>query len=119
MPNKIIGPDGQDVLTKRPEKWEGNDVNHDGRKDLGRLVPGTYKFHFGEGKHAHYEYLRGDAKQVVQRDLNHDGYFTSQDVWRTDAGDTVIETGNFAILFHAADIRNTWSAACETIPPSI
>ena len=47
--DKIIGPDGQEVISHPKHKWEGGDVNKDGRLDLGRLVPGTYAFYMGKG----------------------------------------------------------------------
>jgi len=120
VPNKIIGPDGQAVIPRN--KWEGNDVNHDGRQDLGRLVPGTYEFHFATGERRlkfGYEHLRGNTQQVVQRDVNHDGYFTAADVWHTPSGDTVIEVGDFAILFHRGGDDNTWSGGCQTMPAPV
>lgn len=111
--DKILDSDGKEVKFR---KVEGEDVNKDGRKDLSRLVPGTYTFHRSYSKPLHSFVLRGDDAQRVQRDVNHDGEFTAADVWHTDSGDTVIETGNFAILIHPGHATNTDSAGCQTIP---
>jgi hypothetical protein len=110
--DKIIGPDGQPVMFR---KLEGKDVRHDGRQALGELVPGTYRFHFGESETLGVV-LRGTDDQVVRRDVNHDGFFTADDVWHTDQGDTVVETGYFAILIHKGSLHNTGSGGCQTLP---
>lgn len=113
MANKILDPNGKEIKFR---KAEGNDVRHDGRQALGRLVPGTYRFHYATDKQIiGVYYLRGDSHQTVQRDVNHDGYFTEQDIWHTDTGDTIVETGDFAILIHSGIPANTFSGACQTI----
>ena len=114
--DKIIGPDGKEVISNRKHKWEGRDANKDGRLDLGMLVPGTYSFYQGDNFHGKAA-LRPLGQQTVARDINHDGLFTKDDIWHTDQGDTVIETGNFGILIHKGGPDNTWSAGCQTLPP--
>lgn len=118
---KIFGPDGRQVIprldaTTNVQKIEGDDPRQEGRKALGELVPGVYRFHFGVSVPLKSYVLRGTTDQVVQRDVNHDGAFTASDVWHTDKGDTVVETGDFAILIHPGGIQNTWSGGCQTIP---
>ncbi len=118
---KIFGPDGRQVIPRMDaktnvQKIEGDDPRHEGRKALGELVPGTYQFHFGVSVPLRSYVLRGTTDQVVQRDVNHDGSFTPKDVWHTEKGDTVIETGDFAILIHPGGLQNTWSGGCQTIP---
>jgi hypothetical protein len=114
--DKIIGPDGQEVISHLQKKWEGEDRNKDGRLDLARLVPGTYKFYKGKAYHFAAA-LRPIGQQTVQREISHDGWFTHDDNWHTEQGDTVIETGNFGILFHLGGIKSTGSAGCQTLPP--
>jgi hypothetical protein len=114
---KIIGPDGKEVLTKPESKWEGEDVKHDGRKALGELVPGTYMFHTTKKLFVGAKYLSGSNDQAVYRDVNHDGTFTDADIWHTNEGDTVIESGNFGVYIHRGGNNNTWSAGCQTLPP--
>jgi len=114
--DKIIGPDGQKVISHPKKKWEGCDVNKDGRLDLGKLVPGTYTFYQGDnfrGKAA----LRTRGQQTVERDVNHDGSFTHDDIWHTDQGNIAIDIGNFGIIIHKGGIHQTYSAGCQTLPP--
>lgn len=114
--DRIIGPDGQEVISHPQHKWEGRDVNKDGRLDLGRLVPGTYKFYKGKAFHFAAA-LRPTGLQTVQRDINHDGWFTHDDIWHTGQGDTIFETGDFGILFHRGGKIGTGSGGCQTLPP--
>jgi len=115
--DKIIGPDGQEVESHPKKKWQGHDVNKDGRRDLGRLIPGTYKFYWGD-KYLSAAALRPLGKQTVERDVNHDGVFNHDDIWHTDQGDVVIETGdNFGMLFHIGNRSSTASSGCQTLSP--
>jgi hypothetical protein len=115
--DKIIGPDGHEINSHPKKKREGHDVNNDGRRDLGRLIPGTYKFYWGD-KYISAAALRPLGKQTVERDVNHDGVFNHGDIWHTDQGDVVIETGdNFGMLFHIGNRSSTASSGCQTLPP--
>jgi hypothetical protein len=116
--DKIIGPDGQEVFSGPSWKWDGEDMNKDGRRDLGRLIPGTYKF-YNNGKLFHsFPFLHQKGSQNVERDVNHDGLFTQDDIWQTDKGDMVIETGsNLNFYFHIGSRNRTGSAGCQTLPP--
>jgi len=118
--DKIIGPDGQEIISHPKKKWDGQDVNKDGRRDLGRLIPGTYKFYNNGQLFHNAAHLRGLGMQSVERDVNHDGAFTQDDVWHTDKGDTIIQTSdNLGILFHIGnkDSTGTGSSACQSLPP--
>ena len=59
--------------------------------------------------------LRGDDHQRVIRDVNHDGEFTLADAWQTDKGETLVQSGNFAILIHPGSVSNTFSGGCQTM----
>ena len=114
---------------KKP-KNDGVDVNADGILDAGRLLAGTYQYaekpngHLGarafrvgsriqKGKKSIFV---GGANQVVERDTDGDGLFTSADPSRIDstgAGTTMyIHQGGS----DAGASANTWSAGCQTIP---
>lgn len=111
-------------------KNDGVDINADGILDAGRLVAGTYQYaekpngHLGarafrvgsriqKGKKS--TFVEGPT-QVVERDTDGDGLFTSADPSRIDrsgAGTTMyIHQGGS----DAGAIANTWSAGCQTIP---
>ncbi len=118
--SKITDLDGKEIQLR---KREGRDTNGDGRYDLGRLVEGTYAFHIDPKRpiYLRHEVLRPVGTETVQRDTNHDGWFTKDDIWHTKDGDTIIETrggDEIAILIHYGGEKNTWSAGCQTLPPA-
>lgn len=89
----------------------GNDVNGDGRKELGRLVEGSYRYTLQSGEFAGNRFFRADATQAALRDSNHDGRFTSADmVDRTGAGRS--------LLIHQGGNSSTGSAGCQTLRPA-
>jgi LysM repeat protein len=89
----------------------GNDVNGDGRKELGRLVEGSYRYELQSGNFAGNRFFRASETQTALRDSNHDGRFTGADqVDRTGAGRS--------LLIHQGGNNSTGSAGCQTLRPS-
>lgn len=89
----------------------GVDVNGDGRKELGRLVEGSYRYELQSGQFAGNRFFRATATQPALRDSNHDGRFTGADmVDRTGAGRS--------LLIHQGGRTTTGSAGCQTLNPS-
>jgi hypothetical protein len=103
----------------RFSKNDGQDVDANKRKDAGRLAQGTYKFNnMGSATFLGAKYLGSSNDQVAQRDVNHDGKFTSADSWTgKDGAQTSTHSGNFAMYIHKGGKSNTWSAGCQTLPP--
>lgn len=85
----------------------GVDIDGDGRRDLGCLVPGKLELCFStsDGKG---EVLRPTGTAYVTRDVDWDGDF--DEGGRHSAGRSV--------LFHMGGDGYTSSAACQTLPPS-
>ncbi|MEO7253286.1 MAG: hypothetical protein ABIZ64_03490 [Casimicrobium sp.] len=112
------------------KKNEGMDADGDGILDAGRLVQGTYQYTEKPGGHLGARAFRVGSRikkgkksvfvegptQVVERDTDGDGLFTSADpsrIDRTGAGTTMyIHRGGS----DAVGTVNTWSAGCQTIP---
>jgi len=105
----------------RPKKIEGEDVNHDGVRDLGRLGEGTTEMlrtdhpTYGSPRQNGREFaLRPAAEAVaggagrVQRDTNADGWFTAADLHG-------MQDLNNTFKIHRGSTRNTDSAGCQTI----
>lgn len=89
----------------------GNDVNGDGRKELGRLVEGNYRYELQGGTFAGNRFFRATENQTALRDSNHDGRFTGADtIDRTGAGRSM--------LIHQGGNSTTGSAGCQTLRPS-
>ena len=102
-------------------KIEGDDVNLDGVRDLGRLGEGTTEMlatthpTYAGGRPNGNEFaLRPTAESVaagtgrVQRDSNADGWFTAADV-------NGVQDLNNTFKIHRGGGRNTDSAGCQTI----
>jgi len=102
-------------------KIEGDDVNRDGIRDLGRLGEGTTEMlatthpTYAGGRPNGNEFaLRPTAEAVaagasrVQRDSNADGWFTAADV-------NGVQDLNNTFKIHRGGGRNTDSAGCQTI----
>lgn len=91
---------------------DGNDANHDGKRDLGCLQDGTYKY-----SRAHSpkfgDILKPDADIFVRRDINRDGLI--------DATDDALVTNKAALdsfrtmYFHRGPEGRTGSAGCQTM----
>ncbi|MBB5883986.1 MULTISPECIES: XVIPCD domain-containing protein [unclassified Xanthomonas] len=106
----------------RPRKIEGDDVNADGIRDLGRLRDGTIEMEQG----AHPNPLQRGAVDValrpsqaavaagrgaVQRDTNADGWFDQADV-------NGVQALNNTFKIHRGSSGSTDSAGCQTIHPA-
>ena len=109
----------EDVLRR---KIEGDDVNRDGVRDLGRLAEGTTEMlatthptYRGGRPNGNEFALRPSAEAVgagtgrVQRDSNADGWFTAADV------NGVQDLNNTFKIHRGNGAGNTDSAGCQTI----
>ncbi|WP_051272791.1 LysM peptidoglycan-binding domain-containing protein [Sphingomonas phyllosphaerae] len=89
----------------------GVDVNGDGRKELGRLVEGSYRYELQPGNFAGNRFFRATETQQALRDSNHDGRFT--------AADTIDRSGaGRSMLIHQGGNGTTGSAGCQTLNPA-
>jgi LysM repeat protein len=92
----------------------GTDVNRDGKKDLGRLTEGNYRYNMRGSNFLGNRAFEATRNQTVERDTNHDGKFDSRDgnsrIDRSSAGTSM--------LFHQGGANNTWSAGCQTLAKS-
>jgi hypothetical protein len=112
----LYDPDGNKVIFS---KNDGQDVDQNKRRDMGRLAAGTYSFKNTGGKFLDAAYLHAQDGQVAQRDVNHDGRFNSADTWTgKDNASTSTHSGNFGMHIHRGGKNNTWSAGCQTLPPA-
>jgi hypothetical protein len=104
-----------------PRKIEGEDVNSDQMRDLGRLGVGTVEMiratHTNpDAVHEDFA-LRPSAAAVLagvgqaQRDTNGDGWFTQADI-------NGVQNLNDTFKIHSGSSNNTDSAGCQTIHPS-
>jgi len=94
--------------TSHYEGSYGQDANHDGRLDLGRIPPGSYTYYKSHSDHLG-NVLRSGSEFAVDRDTNHDGLFN-------DGAKT--STGGGSMLFHAGGNSMTGSAGCQTFAPA-
>ncbi|AWH15913.1 hypothetical protein C1922_00490 [Stenotrophomonas sp. ZAC14D2_NAIMI4_7] len=108
-------PGFENVIRKK--KTEGEDVNSDGVRDLGRLAEGTTEMqattHPRRDKPAEFA-LRPTPAAVtaglgrVERDSNGDGWFDARDTHG-------MQELNSTFKIHRGSSRNTDSAGCQTI----
>ncbi len=116
---RLAGSPGFEDVRQR--KIEGEDVNRDGIRDLGRLSQGTTEMlatthpTYEAGRQTGTEFsLRPSAAAVaagagrVQRDTNGDGWFTAADV-------NGVQDLNNTFKIHRGSGLNTDSAGCQTI----
>lgn len=106
----------------RPRKIEGEDVNGDTMRDLGRLAEGTIELiaarHGNPARAGTNDAFRPSQAYLdsdqglggVQRDTNGDGYFTSAD-------ENGVQNVNPTFKIHSGSRNNTDSAGCQTIHP--
>lgn len=107
-------PAGEYAFYGASLKKYGPDLNGDGKRELGRLVPGTYHYSLQQGKFLGGVFFRARNVQTAERDINQDGNF--------DLGDGPLRIDKSAasrsMLFHrggAAGVA-TWSSGCQTVP---
>jgi LysM repeat protein len=91
----------------------GPDMNGDGKREIGQLVTGSYRYTREPGtyKKSGQGFFRSQTVQAATRDTNGDGRFTSADmIDRKSAGRSM--------LIHAGGTNSTGSAGCQTMSPS-
>ncbi|MGY1459146.1 hypothetical protein ACW5F0_10925 [Luteimonas sp. A534] len=110
---------GYEDVSRR--KIEGEDVNADSYRDLGRLAEGSIEMlrttHPARGRATDFS-LRPTLAQIddpasatlVERDTNADGWFDAADV-------NGVQALNNTFKIHSGSRRNTDSAGCQTIHP--
>ncbi|SFK79364.1 XVIPCD domain-containing protein [Lysobacter sp. cf310] len=116
-PRLATSPGYEDVRTR---KIEGDDVNGDNVRDMGRLAEGTVEMvrtdhasngHTRSGREFSLrpsdEAVRNGAN-MVERDTNADGWFDSRDV-------NGVQDLNNSFKIHRGSNTNTDSAGCQTI----
>lgn len=105
----------------RWRKIEGEDVNSDAMRDLGRLAEGTIEMfkteHTNPRSVGTRDAFRPSPEQMtrtadmVQRDTNGDGYFTPADPFG-------VQPLNDSFKIHSGSFHNTDSAGCQTVHPA-
>jgi hypothetical protein len=119
--NRTFAPSPGYESIVRPRKIEGDDVNGDGIRDLGRLADGTIEMRMGQ----HPNPIDGTmdnalrpsqaavaaGQGMVQRDTNADGWFD-----QTDIGG--VQDLNDTFKIHRGSRGSTDSAGCQTIYPT-
>jgi len=96
-----------------PKRILGVDANRDGRKDTGCLPDGLYQYQ--KSKSAHLgNILMPCADIFVVRDVDHDGDFDEADKAASVADKL---NSSRTVLFHSGGKSQTFSAACQTMPP--
>jgi hypothetical protein len=117
---RVINPSpGFENVTVR-RKIEGEDVNNDRMRDMGRLGQGTVEMiaatHTNPAAAGTQFALRPSPEAVtagrgqVQRDTNGDGWFTQADI-------NGVQDLNNTFKIHSGSRNNTDSAGCQTIHP--
>jgi len=107
-------PSGEYAFYGSNKKKYGPDLNGDGKRELGRLVPGTYHYSLQKGTFLNGVYFRARDVQTAERDINQDGDFDLEDGPRRI--DTT--TAGRSMLVHRGGSEGvaTWSSGCQTIP---
>ena len=109
-------PAGEYAFYGSNKKKYGPDLNADGKRELGRLAPGTYHYSLESGTFLGGVYFRARNVQTAERDINQDGNFDLAD------GPLRIDktTAARSILVHRGGAIGvaTWSSGCQTIPKS-
>lgn len=107
-------PAGEYAFYGANKKKYGPDLNGDGKRELGRLVPGTYHYSLEPGMFLGGVYYRARDVQTAERDINQDGTFDLNDgPLRVDS-----TTTKRSMLFHRGGAEGvaTWSSGCQTVP---
>ena len=96
-----------------PKRILGLDANNDGRKDTGCLPDGLYQYQ--KSKSAHLGNILMPCSDIfVVRDVDHDGDFDEADKAASVAAKL---NSSRTVLFHSGGKSQTFSAACQTMPP--
>lgn len=97
-----------------PKRILGVDANRDGRKDTGCLPDGLYQYEKSNSAHLG-KVLRPCSDIFVVRDVDHDGDFDEADKAASVADKL---NSSRSVLFHTGGRNDTFSAACQTMPPA-
>lgn len=107
-------PAGEYAFYGSNKKKYGPDLNGDGKRELGRLVPGTYHYSLQQGTFLNGKFFRARDVQTAERDINQDGTFDFED------GPLRIDKNSVgrSMLFHRGGAEGvaTWSSGCQTVP---
>jgi len=120
--NRRFAPSPGYESIARPRKIEGDDVNADGIRDLGRLRDGTIEMEMWQHPNPIRQGTMDDAlrpsqaavaagRGAVQRDTNADGWFNQADV-------NGVQDLNNTFKIHRGSNGSTDSAGCQTIHPA-
>lgn len=100
--------------TNRGAGTYGPDLNGDGKRELGRLVAGTYHYIRQSGTFMNDVYFKARDIQVTERDVNQDGEF------KLGVGGDLLDkdTAGRTMYIHRGGAEGvaTWSAGCQTVP---
>ncbi len=107
-------------IYRKGKSADGQDANNDGKKDLGMLPLGVYKYDaFTTGHDILGNVFKPKQNVRVWRDINHDGYFTQADEDLVKNEKRMFEGKTMYIhrAYNKARKQtvNTWSAGCQTI----
>jgi hypothetical protein len=120
--NRTFAPSAGYENIARPRKIEGEDVNGDGIRDLGRLAEGTIEMRMGQHPNPQRPGTMDSALRpsqaavaagqgMIQRDTNADGWFDQADIGG-------VQDLNDTFKIHRGSGGNTDSAGCQTIHPA-
>ncbi|NIJ81078.1 hypothetical protein FHT10_002235 [Xanthomonas arboricola] len=120
--NRTFAPSPGFESITRPRKIEGEDVNSDGIRDLGRLSEGTIEMRMGQHPNPSRPGTQDNALRPsqaavdagrggVQRDSNADGWFDQADL-------NGVQDLNDTFKIHRGSSGSTDSAGCQTIHPA-
>ena len=110
-----VSPGFADVITRT--KTEGEDVNADRVRDMGRLAEGTTEMR--ETTHPRFKMLDefslrptraavAEGSNRIERDTNGDGWFDARDI-------NGVQDLNNTFKIHRGGNENTYSAGCQTV----
>lgn len=98
---------------------DGADANKDGKRDIGRLTYGAYKYSttmwYSSG--VKQNVFKLESSQRIERDINKDGKFDSADEKLVTNKDAMME--GRTIHFHYGGENDTWSAGCQTMKKAV
>lgn len=111
---RYFGRDGQNA--NPIVKGQRDNPNQDNIKDLGRLPIGVYKYGTTRVSRARLGLVfQLTESRRVERDINHDGDFTAEDI-KLITNEAAMMEGR-TMHFHKGGAVITGSAGCQTLPP--